>query len=1177
MSFLKNICVFLISFTLLLQVCSTVHAADGTWYYDSTKTDSDYWWNTGNWVNGHIPNGANRTVELQGWKDHQAFIEIYSSDPDITLGGIYFAGTTYFSFGNWGKFTLRRTSGKPFIYNTTSVSIGGSHSLLGTNGFVKKGAGTLQMYSQLGLSGNILIEQGELQSAEPDSWNDNLSITIDDNGLYSTSGNAADQFGGISGSGTLKLYCGSDASDSWIRVGANNASTEFSGLIEGAGSLGKTGTGTMTISGANTFTGRTWVEQGTLLLTNSKALGKSNVELSSGFDLNGLNHTFGGITGSTNFALAVNSVLTVGANNKDTTYSGVLSGSGASLEKIGNGTLTLTKDNTYTGGTVLKGGKLCVDEKSQINLANGKLTFDGGILRVEGEDFTSLGEDEMIWGENGGGFDIVDPMFNYFHLDKSLSGNGKLIKQGNAELILVGHNGSMTGDVHVQKGTLKLRYYRPGQSNYTSDQNRIGDTSLVNIDSGAKVQFDLGKPSERIGALSGAGVIDLGKDGELIVGDARNTEFSGIIMGDIEDEGDVSGKLIKVGSGRLTLSGYNGYNRGTELREGTLSIHKDRNLGFSEGDITFDGGILQITGTDMATTGKTITWTDNGGGFDIDEAGHTFTVDQAITGSGGVVKRGAGTLTLSVNNNHTGLTTVEGGVLRLTAYNSGTFEVNGGATLRAGINNSLGAQAEVNLATGAKLILEEGEDFGSLTGSGDVETEGYNFALVTDLDKTFAGDIHGGGRLFKRGDGILTLSGDHNSTGGMSVDTGMLRLRGNNGSMAGTILVKDGAILRAGCNDSLGVSTRVNVAAGGKFIMEDSECFGSLSGAGEVDIGTFELKVGEDNTDATFSGTLLGSRTLLKCGTGMWTLSGDNSFTSNATVMAGTLQLTGSNADLDATIMVRDGATLRAGYNDSLGVDTHVALDAGSTFILEGNEDFGSLSGAGNIETEGYYFAVGYDDTDMALSGRIRGTGDLYKRGTGTLTLSGDTSSYSGDVHVKGGTLTLAAETLGGSSLDVWADATLDGTGTIAADVTNLGTIAPGNSPGLLTIDGDYTQDATATLLIELSGLTRGDEYDALIVTGNLTLAGALNVVLLDGFETAVGDTFDILDFDTISGQFDTLILPSLATGLSWDTSNLYTTGEISTVPEPTTLALLLPFAGLAMLCRRFQRRKHLS
>ena len=112
-----------------------------------------------------------------------------------------------------------------------------------------------------------------------------------------------------------------------------------------------------------------------------------------------------------------------------------------------------------------------------------------------------------------------------------------------------------------------------------------------------------------------------------------------------------------------------------------------------------------------------------------------------------------------------------------------------------------------------------------------------------------------------------------------------------------------------------------------------------------------------------------------------------------------------------------------------------------------------------------------------------------------------------------------------------------------------------------------------AALVAELAGTLPGSQYDVVDVGGQLALGGTLDVELLYGFHPQAGQTFDILDFDPedLSGRFSAFDLPDLGGGLSWDTSNLYTTGTITVIPEPTTL-VLLALGGLALIRRRRTR-----
>ncbi|MCC7087484.1 MAG: hypothetical protein IT427_20970, partial [Pirellulales bacterium] len=173
-------------------------------------------------------------------------------------------------------------------------------------------------------------------------------------------------------------------------------------------------------------------------------------------------------------------------------------------------------------------------------------------------------------------------------------------------------------------------------------------------------------------------------------------------------------------------------------------------------------------------------------------------------------------------------------------------------------------------------------------------------------------------------------------------------------------------------------------------------------------------------------------------------------------------------------------------------------------------------------------------DIDVAMDATLEFNNRLDLGGK-TLTKSGDGAiKVNNDLNTGGGSIVVVGGTLGGG-------------GTIGGDLNNpSAVVGPGNSPGVLSVSGDYVQGAVGTLAIEIAGTTVDTEYDQLNVMGNATLDGKLLVTLLSGFTPQVGDTFDVLNAAAISGNFATLDLPALAGGKSWDTSLLYTDGILS-------------------------------
>ena len=186
-----------------------------------------------------------------------------------------------------------------------------------------------------------------------------------------TMGGYSETINGLSGNGTIDGVSGTPT----LTVGDNNATTTFSGVIKntaGTLALTKTGTGTLTLSGANTYAGATTISAGTLSVSGGSAIADTGVvSVSSGAVFNlGASETVGSIAGAGNIALGSNT-LTAGGANSNTTVSGVISGTGA-LAKTGTGALTLSGENTYSGATTVSGGTLAVGG----NISSSALTIN---------------------------------------------------------------------------------------------------------------------------------------------------------------------------------------------------------------------------------------------------------------------------------------------------------------------------------------------------------------------------------------------------------------------------------------------------------------------------------------------------------------------------------------------------------------------------------------------------------------------------------------------------------------------------------------------------------------------------------------------------------------------------------------------------------------------------------
>ncbi|WP_205315993.1 autotransporter-associated beta strand repeat-containing protein, partial [Ochrobactrum sp. 3-3] len=343
--------------------------------------------------------------------------------------------------------------------------------------------------------------------------------------------------------------------------------------------------------------------------------------------------TAGIIRGTVNTGLDAVAKGTLAFNRSDLmTHGGVISGTGDVVQK-GSGTTVLTGTNTYSGGTTLDDGTLSVSKDANLGDASGALSFNGGILQITGTTFKSTTR-TINWGSEGGGFDIADAG-NTFTVGQQFASGGALTKLGAGTLILTAAN-SYTGGTTVSGGILQL-------GNGTADGSIVGDIALTG--------------------------------GDLVVDNQGATTLAGAISG--------AGSVTQKGSGTLVLSGNNSYGD-TYLNGGVISVGQDKNLG--TGDLNFNGGTLQVTGTDFKGTTRTITWGDNGGGFDIADANNVFTLSNVFTGAGGLTKSGDGTLALSGDSNSfTGNTNVKAGTLRLDGGKlgdgTGTVDVASGASL----------------------------------------------------------------------------------------------------------------------------------------------------------------------------------------------------------------------------------------------------------------------------------------------------------------------------------------------------------------------------------------------------------------------------------------------------------------------------------------------------------------
>lgn len=296
------------------------------------------------------------------------------------------------------------------------------------------------------------------------------------------------------------------------------------------------------------------------------------------------------------------------------------------------------------------------------------------------------------------------------------------------------------------------------------------------------------------------------------------------------------------------------------------------------------------------------------------------------------------------------------------------------------------------------------------------------------------------------------------------------------------------------------------------------------AGQGEVDIDWFDLFVGsQPPTDF------------------LWTQGGAGSWATTTNWQTNTIPGAPSS---NVAVVRFEGAIAAPAtvYTDSDVTAKQLQFDSANKYAIagtgiltleadSGNAGIQVAQGSHEIQTQLVLNSTA--DFSAATGGRL----DINNR----LNLNGQTLNTSGD-----GVVSINNNLDSGTTGLVANTGTLQGSGTINGDLQNDagGTVSPGNSPGTLTVDGTYTQAAGSSLLMEIGGTSAGT-YDTLSVGGAFTAGGTFDIDLINGFNPVAGNSWDLLDFASANGSF-TFSLPTLGSGLNWDTSNLLTTGALS-------------------------------
>jgi len=440
--------------------------------------------------------------------------------------------------------------------------------------------------------------------------------------------------------GTLSLEGPVNNGGFFLRLTGGGAGGTLAGVLSGAGGLFKSGAGTWNLTGANTYTGGSFIDFGTLQLGSAGALGSSGTLTLRGGTLrfSASNTT----DYSARFAAVATQAFNFDTNGQAVTLASALASSGGTLTKLGAGTLTLSGANTYDGGTAINAGILALGSSGALG-PSGTISFGGGTLQLTSSNTTDYSARFSTAANQAYAIDTNGQSVTFG--GALTSSGGTLTKSGAGTLTLSGAN-TYTGGTTVGAGTLAL-----GAS------NRLPDTGALAVSGGT---FALGAFNDTVGAVtltSGA----LTGTGGVLTGSAYAVE-SGTVSAALAG----AGALTKSTAGTVTLSGANTYTGGTAVNAGTLALGSSGALG-STGAISFAGGTLQFSASNATDYSARFAAVASQA-FNFDTNGQAVTLASALASSGGTLtKLGAGTLTLSGANTYTGATTISAGTLQIGA------------------------------------------------------------------------------------------------------------------------------------------------------------------------------------------------------------------------------------------------------------------------------------------------------------------------------------------------------------------------------------------------------------------------------------------------------------------------------------------------------------------------------
>jgi autotransporter-associated beta strand protein len=696
-------------------------AAQSNW--DGSANNS--WFGNGNWTPIGVPTAAdNVTVQagpphfppvspvIQGGGAVALSVDVNGLSLEVTVGGTLTVSNAL-SVVNGGTFTA---------HNGATVTVNSGLEAVRVN---NAGTATIDN-ATLTIAGDV-----EVGVFGP---NPGSQLAVVNGGAVDVGSGTRTVFVGGEFDGTLQIGNGGTAGTvnaATIALGTagsrvlfqHTGATTFAAAITDQGRVEVTGTGTTILTGANTYAGGTTITAGTLQIGNGGTSGTLGA---------------GGVVDNATLAFNRSDTLVV-ANE--------ISGTGA-VNQIGTGTTVLTGANTYTGVTTITTGTLQIGNGGAsgtlgaggvVNLAT--LAFNRSDTLVVSNDISGAGAVNQV----GNGTTILTGANSYL--------GGTTITAGTLQIGNGGTTGSIVGDV-LNNGTLAFNRSNAltlaGTISGTGAVNQIGNgtTILTGANSYAGVTT-IAAGTLQIGNGGTAGTLGTG----AVVNNATlafNRSDALVVANDISG----AGTLMQSGAGTTALTGSNTYTGATEVLAGTLQAGAANVFGNLSAATVAAGATLDLNGFDQALGSLAGAGSVMLGAATLTAGGNdaTTTFSGVISGAGGLVKAGLGTLTLTGANTYTGATTVDAGTLRvngsiatssLTRVNAGAIlggtgivgntSINGGTLSPGASIGTIAVQGNLAFSTAATYLVEVSSSAADRTQvSGTAKLAGTVNAQISD-------------------------------------------------------------------------------------------------------------------------------------------------------------------------------------------------------------------------------------------------------------------------------------------------------------------------------------------------------------------------------------------------------------------------------------------------------------